>query len=124
MAFLAQNNYEKGEEYIAEAIKRTKKYASQQVQQFNEATLLITQARYEEAFALTEELDQKIEDRSSLLDGYNTLRLTFLASKLGKSDVAKASVEKLRNHSCYGQIKPQFEQGLFSLDDYLSILIN
>lgn len=121
LTFFSQADAPKGIAYAQSMLNRTFGELPLPYQTYAETTLLLLEEKTPEAFESALALHKQIENLAEYqtLDAMNTLRLVFLAARLGDSAQKAHFVSKLQQHPAYPTLQPLFQEGTLSLSDYL-----
>ena len=121
LTFFSQQNNKQASYYAQSMIKHVDAQLPAPYKEYAAATLLISHANYQAAFeaALALESQLKGKEGYATLDAMNTLRLLFLADKLGDSLHKNSYWKKLESHPGYASIQSVFHEGKLSLADYM-----
>lgn len=120
LTFLSQADGDKSLLYAQSLLNRSFSELPHPYRDFAETTLLFLEEKYSEAYENALALQQKVagHEEYKSLDAMNTLRLLFLAEKLGDASQKALAWTKLQKHPAYSLIEPLFQEGALSLADY------
>lgn len=111
LAFLAEENHEKGVLYAKKSLSRTISLLTEPVVNFSSVSLLIEEGKFSEATSASIALEERLskEINYPYLRAFNLLRLHFLTKD-------ERYLVTLKTLPQYSQIKPLFQSGELSLD--------
>lgn len=120
LSLFSQAKFEEALPYATAATAQAKKHLPSLYQEYAAATLLISKGEYKEAYQSALDLFKQLngEAEYQTLEAMNTLRLVFLAQKLGEEGQKIAFWKKLQAHPGYLSLEALFREGNISLADY------
>jgi hypothetical protein len=121
LAFFSQAKEAEGLKYAQLLLKKVKEELPPYYEAFARCTLLISEANYSQAYKDSLALHDMLQgqQRYQNLDAMNTLRLLFLAERLGDSQQKQAFWKKLEHHPGFAALQPLFHEGTLSLEHYI-----
>lgn len=122
LTFLSQAETTEGLKYAQSLTKQVDSELPMFYKNYAQTSLLISSENYSEAFTRSLALQEELKENSGYptLDAMNTLRILFLADRLGDRTHKDASWQKLQHHPAYPTIQTLFHEGTLSLADYVS----
>lgn len=121
LALFSQAKSEEGGKYAELLLNRVSSELPPLYKQFSQGTLLIAEAHYAEAYQGALSLQEQLKGQTGYqqLDAMNTLRLLFLAERLGNALQKQLHWEALTHHPRYKDIQALFHEGTLSLENYI-----
>jgi len=122
LSFLSQSQIDKGAPYAQSIFERCNSELPPLHKQYALATFLISQENYSEAFDASLDLENKLQGQKNyqILEAMNTLRLVFLAVRMGDASQKNSFWKKLEQHPAYSCVESVFHEGKISLADYIN----